>query len=150
VIFGPWVGSALNAVGLLFAAVIAYGIAMRTNRLLDVNESLARLPSWVRRLRAGSPLFLIVVRMLPGIGGTLATQTAAAYRVSIWTQIWTKLIVAVPICTALSIGGDRVAVFVHDRITQPVRAYVVRERRHIHLPQMRRWPRPSSSPEQNR
>lgn len=132
VIFGPLVGSLLNAGGLVIAAIIAYLIALRTNKLLDIEPQLARLPGWIKRWPVASPMFLILVRLLPGIGGTVATQTAAAYRVSLWTQIWTKCIVAIPIATVLAVFGDSAADYVH-RITQPVRAYVIQhETGHYH------------------
>ncbi|MGH7748156.1 MAG: hypothetical protein ACREQ5_25860, partial [Candidatus Dormibacteria bacterium] len=50
--------------------------------------------------------FLVAVRILPGIGGTIATQTAAAMRVPLPVHIVTMSVVAVPICTVLAIFGD--------------------------------------------
>ncbi len=136
VVFGPILGSAINAVGLAVAAVVAYLIALRTNKLLDVEQQLDRLPNWIKRWPVASPMFLILVRLLPGIGGTVATQTAAAYRVSLWTQIWTKCIVAVPIATVLAIFGNQAADYVHQ-ITQPVKTYVIQRSKHVHLPKIR-------------
>lgn len=146
VVFGPVMGSVVNALGLIVAAVIAYRIALRTNKLLDIQEQLDRLPAWIKRFPVASPPFLILVRLLPGIGGTLATQTAAAYRVSMWTQIWTKCVVAVPICTLLAFFGDGVAVYIHDHVTQPVKTYVVEHSKKIHLPRIRHSVRPSPYP----
>jgi uncharacterized membrane protein YdjX (TVP38/TMEM64 family) len=136
VVFGPILGSVINAVGLAVAAVVAYLIALRTNKLLDVEQQLDRLPGWIRRWPVASPMFLILVRLLPGIGGTVATQTAAAYRVSLWTQIWTKCVVAVPIATVLAIFGNQAADYVHQ-ITQPVKTYVIQRSKHVHLPKIR-------------
>jgi uncharacterized membrane protein YdjX (TVP38/TMEM64 family) len=149
VVFGPVIGSLINAAGLILAAVVAYLIALRTNKLLDVQQQLARLPPWIKRWRVASPMFLILVRLLPGIGGTLATQTAAAYRVSLWTQIWTKSVVAIPIATLLAFFGDGVAVYVHSHVTQPVRTYVIEHSKNVHLPKIKRHtPPPSPYPEQ--
>jgi len=144
VVFGPLVGSLINAAGLIFAAVIAYLIALRTNRLLDIEQQLARLPGWIRRWPVASPMFLILVRLLPGVGGTVATQTAAAYRVSLWTQIWTKCVVAIPLATLLAVFGDGVAAYVHAHITQPVRTYVIQHSKKVHLPHIKH-PRPQPS-----
>jgi len=147
VLFGPVVGSLVNAAGLVCAAFIGYAIARRTSKLLDLDEQIAKLPGWITRYRIASPMFLIMVRMLPGIGGTLATQTAAAYRVGVFTQIWTMCLVAVPICSLLAIFGDGVAGFVHARVTVPVRTYVVEHSRRVHLPHRRRAsPRPLETP----
>lgn len=136
VVFGPLLGSLINAAGLVIAAVIAYLIALRTNKLLDIEQQLERLPSWIKRWPVASPMFLILVRLMPGVGGTVATQTAAAYRVSLWTQIWTKCIVAVPIATLLAIFGDSAAGYV-AHLYQPVKTYMIQHSRHVHLPKIK-------------
>ena len=147
VVFGPLAGSLINAAGLILAAVIAYLIALRTNKLLDIEQQLERLPRWIKRWPVASPMFLILVRLLPGIGGTLATQTAAAYRVSLWTQIWTKCVVAIPIATILAVFGDSAADYVHQ-ITQPVKTYVIQHSKEVHLPRIKIKHTPLPAPEQ--
>ncbi len=112
-IFGPIEGSIVNAVGLVFAAIFGYWINTRATHLLDVHEYLERLPPWVKRFPVGSPAFLLAVRVIPGFGGTVATSTAAAFKVPIWVHVWTMCAIAVPICTLLAIFGDRVTVFIH-------------------------------------
>lgn len=135
VVFGPLVGSLINAAGLAVAAVVAYMIALRTNKLLDIEQQLVRLPGWIKRWPVASPMFLILVRLLPGVGGTVATQTAAAYRVPLWTQVWTKCIVAVPFAVILAIFGNQAADYV-NQLTQPVKTYVIQRSRHVHLPRI--------------
>ncbi len=112
-VFGPVEGSFVNAVGLVFAAMLGYWINMRASHLLDLQDYLARLPSWVKRFPAGSPAFLLAVRVIPGFGGTVATASAAAFRVPLWVHVWTMCAIAVPICTLLAIFGDSVTVFIH-------------------------------------
>lgn len=145
VVFGPLAGSLINAGGLIIAAVISYTIALRTNKLLDIEQRLERLPPWIKRWPVASPMFLILVRLLPGVGGTVATQTAAAYRVSLWTQIWTKCIVAIPIATVLAVFGDSAADYVH-RITQPVKTYVIQHSKTVHLPKIQIRHTPPAAP----
>ena len=106
VLFGPLWGSVVNAVGIILAAIIGYVVALRTSALLDIEAQVGRLPGWVRRFKIGSPMFLLCVRIIPGLGGTIATQTAAALRVPIFRQVYTMCAVALPICTGLAIGGD--------------------------------------------
>ncbi len=132
VIFGPLWGSVVNVFGIVLAAIVGYVIAMRTSKLLDLEAQIEKLPSWVRRFRIGSPAFLIMVRVIPGIGGTVATQTAAALKVPIIVHIWTMAVVAVPVCTALAIFGDGAARFVDQRFVEPTKAYV--NRHHPHFP----------------
>jgi uncharacterized membrane protein YdjX (TVP38/TMEM64 family) len=114
VIFGPLWGSVVNAVGLVFAAMVGYAVARRTSHLLELDKNIQRLPSWVRRFRVGSPAFLLTLRVIPGLGGTLATQIAAAFKVPLFVHVWTMCAIAIPICTLLAIFGDRVSVTVHD------------------------------------
>lgn len=132
VIFGPWVGSLVNAAGIVLAAVIGYVVALRTSKLLDIESTVQRLPNWVRHFKIGSPMFLIVVRIIPGLGGTIATQTAAALRVPIWRQIYTMSAIAIPICTALAFGGDVLSNYIDAHFFEPANAFA--ERHHMHFP----------------
>jgi uncharacterized membrane protein YdjX (TVP38/TMEM64 family) len=141
VLFGPLIGSLVNAAGLVLAAVIGYVVALRTSKLLNIEETVRRLPTWVRHFKIGSPMFLIVVRIIPGLGGTIATQTAAALRVPIWRQIYTMCAIAVPICTALAVGGDALSNYIDDHIIEPANAYA--ERHHMHFPHHHRHIVPS-------
>jgi len=125
-LFGPWWGSFVNAVGLVLAAVIGYVVALRTSDAFDVKKNVERLPAWARRFKIGSPMFLITVRIIPGLGGTIATQTAAALRVPIGRQIYTMCAVAVPICTLLAVFGYAVSDFIEMRVIEPAA-------HHIHL-----------------
>jgi uncharacterized membrane protein YdjX (TVP38/TMEM64 family) len=131
-LFGPWVGTAVNTAGLVLAAILGYLVALRTSKLLNMEEQVAKLPQWIRRFEVGSPMFLIVVRAIPGMGGTIATQTAAALRVPMWRQIYTMCIVTVPVCAALAFGGDAVSNYVQDHIVAPAQHYA--HRHHLHLP----------------
>lgn len=135
VIFGPLWGSVVNGIGILIAAVCGYLLACRTCTLLNMQQQIEKLPNWARRFPVGSPMFLICVRIIPGLGGTVATQSAAAFRVPIFRHVWTKALVAIPICTVLAIFGNEAADFVHDRVTIPVQKYYEKAKRHLpHLP----------------
>jgi uncharacterized membrane protein YdjX (TVP38/TMEM64 family) len=132
-IFGPVVGSIVNAVGLLLAALMGYGIQRHASQLLDLDAYLERVPAWVKRFPVGSPAFLMAVRLIPGFGGTVATATAATFRVPIWRHVWTMCAIAVPICTVLAIFGDRVTVVVH-RYEVRAHTYWMLHRPHLHFP----------------
>ncbi|HEX3467553.1 MAG TPA: VTT domain-containing protein [Candidatus Elarobacter sp.] len=138
VLFGPVAGSIVNAVGLVLAAIIGYVIALRTSTAFDVRRNVERLPGWAKHFRIGSPMFLIAVRIIPGLGGTIATQTAAALRVPIFVQIYTMCAVAVPICTVLAVFGDAASDYFADHVVAPVQAYG--EKHHIRF--LHRNPRP--------
>lgn len=128
-VFGPFWGSIINAVGIIFAAAIGYWINRRASHLLDLDAALARLPAWVKRFRIGSPMFLIAVRVIPGLGGTVATASAAAFRVPIWIHIFTMSVVAIPLCTILAIFGDRATAAIHRYETR-AHMYIIHHRPH--------------------
>jgi uncharacterized membrane protein YdjX (TVP38/TMEM64 family) len=124
-IFGPLWGSVVNAIGLVLAAVAGYALARRTSHLLELERNIARLPGWVRHFRVGTPPFLLAVRIIPGLGGTIATQVAAAMRVPVFVHVWTMCAIAIPICSILAIFGDRASAEVH--------AYYEAHRPHMHV-----------------
>lgn len=130
VLFGPWLGSFVNACGLVLAAILGYAIARRTSKLWKLEDELAKLPEWTKRFEVGSPLFLIIVRAIPGVGGTIATQTAAALRVPMFRQVYTMCAVTVPVCTLLAFGGHAISSYVHQHIVLPAEGYA--ERHHLH------------------
>jgi uncharacterized membrane protein YdjX (TVP38/TMEM64 family) len=140
VIFGPVWGSIINAVGIVLAAMFGYLLARRTCTLLNIQRQIERLPGWARRFPVGSPMFLISVRVIPGLGGTVATQSAAAFRVPLFRHVWTMSAIAIPICTLLAIFGNDAANFVHNQVTVPVRHYYERARQH--LPHLHGDPQP--------
>ncbi len=124
-IFGPLWGSVVNAIGLVFAALAGYAIARRTSHLLELESNIERLPPWVRHFKIGSPAFLLTLRIIPGLGGTLATQIAAAKKIPVFVHVWTMCAIAIPICTILAIFGDRASEAFH--------AYYEAHRPHMHL-----------------
>jgi len=125
VVFGPVVGSIIDAVGIVVAAIAGYFIARRTAHLLDLERNFMRLPKWVQRYRIASPAFLLAVRVLPGLGGTLATNVAAAFRVPLWIHVLTMSAIAIPICVLFTVFGHGVSSAVH--------AYYVAHRPHMHM-----------------
>ncbi len=145
VIFGPLWGSIINAVGIVLAAMMGYLLARRTCTLLNIQQQIERLPHWARRFPVGSPMFLISVRVIPGLGGTVATQSAAAFRVPLFRHVWTMSVIAIPICTILAIFGSDTAEFVHNRVTVPVRHYY--ERARAHLPHIHHDDQPAGNTE---
>ena len=141
-IFGPFWGSVVNAIGLVFAALLGYWINSHASRMLDLDAYLKRLPHWVKRFPVGSPAFLLAVRVIPGFGGTVATASAATFRIPVWVHVWTMCAIAVPICTVLAIFGDRVTVLVHS---YEHRAHVYWEQHHPHF-HFHRRPKATSTP----
>ena len=128
-VFGPFWGSVVNGIGIIFAGAIGYWVNRHASHLLDLEAALARLPGWVKRFKIGSPMFLITVRIIPGFGGTVATASAAAFRVPLWIHIFTMSVVAIPVCTILAIFGDRATAAIHRYETR-AHMYIIHHRPH--------------------
>jgi uncharacterized membrane protein YdjX (TVP38/TMEM64 family) len=140
-IFGPFWGSVINAIGIVIAAATGYWINRHASHLLDLEKALSRLPSWVKRFKIGSPMFLISVRIIPGFGGTVATATAAAFRVPIWIHILTMSVIAIPVCTILAIFGDKAVEAIHGAEAR-AHLYILHHRPHLHWRWRRHIPTP--------
>lgn len=141
-IFGPLYGSLVNAIGLVLAALLGYWVNHRASHMLDLEKYLERLPSWVKQFRVGSPAFLLSVRVIPGFGGTVATATAAAFKVPVWVHVWTMCAIAIPICTLLAIFGDRVTAIIQSN-EHRAGTYLRTHAPHFHI---RRHPKATSTP----
>lgn len=141
-IFGPFWGSIVNAVGIVLAAAFGYWVNRHASHLLDLEAALARLPAWVKRFKIGSPMFLIAVRVIPGFGGTVATASAAAFRVPIWIHIFTMSVVAIPICTILAIFGDKAVEAIHGYEAR-AHMYILHHRPHWHFRHSKPTPHPA-------
>ncbi|MDQ6826519.1 MAG: hypothetical protein M3Z14_04870 [Candidatus Eremiobacteraeota bacterium] len=131
-LFGPLWGSVVNAIGIVLAAIVGYKIAERASSLLDLERTLERLPAWAKRFPVGSPGFLVSVRVIPGLGGTLATSVAATFKVPLFVHVWTMSAIAIPLCVLLAIFGDRVTFAVHN-YEHRAQLYYQKHGPHFHL-----------------
>ncbi len=145
VVFGRFWGSVIDVVGIVCAAMIGYWVNRHATHLLDLHKALEKLPAWVKRFRVGSPMFLIVVRVIPGFGGTVATATAAAMRVPLWIHVLTMSAVAIPLCVLLTLFGDQVTTLVHGAEAR-AHMYILHHRPHWHF--RRRLPHGPAGPTQ--
>lgn len=144
-IFGPFWGSVINALGLIVAGVLGYWVATHATHGMDMEAMLSRLPRWVKRFRIGSPMFLIAVRIIPGFGGTVATASAAAFKVPVWIHVMCMCAVAIPVCTILAIFGDKAVEYIHG-VEHRAHMYILHHRPHWRFIHRRRVPEPGSTP----
>ncbi|HET9391994.1 MAG TPA: VTT domain-containing protein [Candidatus Rubrimentiphilum sp.] len=147
VVFGRFWGSVIDVIGIIGAGIIGYWINRHATHLMDLHSALARLPGWVKRFKVGSPMFLIVVRIIPGFGGTVATATAAAMKVPLWIHVATMSAVAIPLCVLLTLFGDQVTGLVHGAEAR-AHMYILHHRPHWHMHFRKRAPRVPSGPTQ--
>lgn len=93
--YGWATGSVITWAGWTIASMIQYGLARRSRGDLSLDDKLARVPAWLRRLPIDHPAFLIAVRWLP-MGFHLANLAAGARRVPPLRQLWIAAIGSIP------------------------------------------------------
>ena len=95
-IYGFWLGSALSWLGWFVASFVQYAIGRRAGRDFDVEGWLARSPDRLKRLPVDHPLFLILARFVPYVGGHLATLVPGAVGVPLTRYAWCSAVALVP------------------------------------------------------
>jgi hypothetical protein len=65
------------------------------------------------------------------LGGTLATQIAAAFKVPVFVHVWTMCAIAIPICTVLAVFGDRASSAVQSYYHAHVHVRMPERLRHL-------------------
>lgn len=93
--YGWCMGSAMTWAGWTLGSMIQYALARRGARDVGLDERVARLPAWLRRLPVTHPVFLVCVRWLP-MGFHLANLAAGARRVPVHRQLVIAAIGSIP------------------------------------------------------
>jgi uncharacterized membrane protein YdjX (TVP38/TMEM64 family) len=93
-IYGFAVGWPLTWLGWWLGAALEYGLYRRVARDLLEGEG-GRLPSWLRRLPAAHPLFLVFGRLVP-FGNHAVNALAGSCRVPLWRFAWTSALAFLP------------------------------------------------------
>ncbi|MGC8484647.1 MAG: TVP38/TMEM64 family protein [Candidatus Baltobacteraceae bacterium] len=104
-LFGFWWGAAYSAIAIVLSGFTTYAFAERLATGYGAEEFRAKMPVWLRRLPVGSPAFLIALRTIPWVGGTLANNAAVIYEIPFRRHFWTRLAVAVPIAAVSAYIG---------------------------------------------
>jgi len=73
-----------------------YAFAQRLAAASEVEAFRRQMPSWLGSLPVSSPTFLIALRAIPWVGGTLANNAGALYAIPFWRHFWTRIVVALP------------------------------------------------------
>lgn len=105
-IYGFGLGTCFSWLGWLLAAWIEYGLFRGAASELGAGHARARLPGWIRRFPASSPVFLIVARWLP-FGNHVANAVAGTCRVPFWRFTWPSALALLPasaLFTAIAVG----------------------------------------------
>ncbi|MCB9594628.1 MAG: VTT domain-containing protein [Sandaracinaceae bacterium] len=93
--YGWLAGSVMTWAGWTIGSMIQYALARRGAADVDLDERVAKLPAWLRRLPVTHPVFLVCVRWLP-MGFHLANLAAGARRVPAKRQLWIAALGSIP------------------------------------------------------
>lgn len=104
-LFGLTEGIIISWIGNNLAAVTEFWVFRHVSRATKFLETQHRLPHWLRRWPADSPVFLIGIRLIPGFGGKVGSAMAGMYQVSWWRLIWTSALVNLIGSTLVAVGG---------------------------------------------
>ena len=94
-IYGFALGSLFSWCGWMLGAFLEYAIFRRIASDVSDTTFTHRLPGWLRRFPAGSPVFLIGGRLVP-FGNHVVNALAGSTSVAIWRFSWTAAIALVP------------------------------------------------------
>ncbi len=95
-LYGFWAGAGLSWIGWWIGALAEYWLARQARRDFALDERLARLPRWLRRLPADHPLFIIGSRQVPWLGGHVSALLPGVYGVSPMRYVWCSAIAMIP------------------------------------------------------
>lgn len=89
---GPMAAIALATIGNTLSSMLEFHIGGRIGDLTEFEKQRGKLPFHLDRLPMNSPLFLILVRMLPGYGAKFVSIAAGVAQVPWFTNLWTALV----------------------------------------------------------
>lgn len=81
-VYGYANGVLFSWIGWWISSLVEFHLARVACREFDVQQRKESLPTWVRDMPAGHPIFQIGLRQIPGVGGHFVTLAAAAMNVS--------------------------------------------------------------------
>lgn len=95
-LFPLWLAVAINITSGTLGGIGMYYIWRRGDHEFDIQNAMTALPQWFRR-RAGDNLkFLVLLRLLPWAGGSLADLIAGCHRIPLRTQFLSLLLGYLP------------------------------------------------------
>jgi uncharacterized membrane protein YdjX (TVP38/TMEM64 family) len=91
-LYGPFLAMAVATIGNTLAAFLEFFIGGNIGDLAEFEKRKARLPFHLGNLPVQSPLFILLVRMLPGFGSKFVSLACGIYRVPLFTYTWTTVL----------------------------------------------------------
>jgi len=105
---GPVPAIILKVLGDTTLSLIDYYFGTSISDVADLEKQKSKLPFNLGKLPVDSPKFMLLVRLVPGIGGKFASVGAGAYRVPMKTYLWTTVVINLLGAIFLCFGGYQV------------------------------------------
>jgi uncharacterized membrane protein YdjX (TVP38/TMEM64 family) len=104
-LFGPWIATFIATFGNMLAALVEYYIGHRVGFATDFEKNRQNLPFGLNRIPVESPIFLILGRMVPGVGPKLVSFLGGVYHVPLFRYLWTAAIPTAIGAAIFAFGG---------------------------------------------
>ncbi len=104
-LFGPLIATFIATFGNMLAALVEYYIGRRVGFATDFEKNRQNLPFGLNRFPVESPVFLILGRMVPGVGPKLVSFLGGVYQVPLFRYLWTAAIPTAIGAAIFAFGG---------------------------------------------
>jgi membrane protein DedA with SNARE-associated domain len=95
----------MAAVGNTLACVVEYYVGGSIGELADFEKRKQKLPFRLGNLPIHSPVFLLVARLIPGLGGKTVSIASGVYKVPLGKYLWTTTLANLVGAAFLALGG---------------------------------------------
>lgn len=106
-LYGPLVTVLVATVGNTLAAFMEFFVGGSVGDLAEFEKRKAKLPIFLREIPIASPVFILLARMLPGIGPKFVSLACGIYKVPLRTYTWTTLVSNLMGAIVIVSGGYR-------------------------------------------
>jgi uncharacterized membrane protein YdjX (TVP38/TMEM64 family) len=108
-LFDFWTAVILNLLSGVLSGIAMYYLWRQGDHEWDIRSRIQTLPEWMRRYQADNLWFLILLRVIPWAGGSLADLIAGSHHVPLRTQVLSLVIGYLPGAIIYSLAGAKLA-----------------------------------------
>lgn len=107
-IFGFLPGAIYSWTSWWLASILEFGLGRRVRNEFDLDSALSKAPERIRSFPISHPIYLILSRQIPWLGGHVSTFVPGAAGVSWQRYLWCSAIAIIPGSLILAALGARI------------------------------------------